>query len=139
MMSKTMTVQPITDEQREKYKQYIEDAANKALLEAELGKDVPAGRRNRGVPRRCEAAWRGAADALRVGQPLAALCVDGGAFELGNDRLGAWAVPQLAISHRSVRGGSFATRHRMRNPRYRNYYEPQRDDIFVGFRSCRAG
>jgi len=42
-------------------------------------------------------------------------------------------------SHRSVRGGSFATRHRMRNPRYRNYYEPQRDDIFVGFRSCRAG
>src|SRR3989344_5600800 len=39
MMSKTMTVQPITDEQREKYKQYIEDAANKALLEAELGKD----------------------------------------------------------------------------------------------------
>jgi len=24
----------------------------------------------------------------------------------------------------------------MRNPRYRNYYEAQRDDIFVGFRSC---
>lgn len=41
-------------------------------------------------------------------------------------------------THRSVRGGSFATRPRMRNPRYRNYYEPQRDDIFVGFRSCRA-
>lgn len=39
-------------------------------------------------------------------------------------------------SHRSVRGGSFATRPRMRNPRYRNYYEPQRDDIFIGFRSC---
>ncbi|KAF0164994.1 MAG: hypothetical protein FD157_1675 [Rhodocyclaceae bacterium] len=42
-------------------------------------------------------------------------------------------------THRSVRGGSFATRSRMRNPRYRNYYEPQRDDIFVGFRSCPAG
>lgn len=42
-------------------------------------------------------------------------------------------------THRSVRGASFATRGRMRNPRYRNYYEPQRDDIFVGFRSCRAG
>jgi len=40
-------------------------------------------------------------------------------------------------THRSVRGGSFATRPRMRNPRYRNYYEAQRDDIFVGFRSCR--
>ncbi len=39
-------------------------------------------------------------------------------------------------THRSVRGASFATRPRMRNPRYRNYYEPQRDDIFVGFRSC---
>ncbi|MFH1869128.1 MAG: selenoneine synthase SenA [Pseudomonadota bacterium] len=39
-------------------------------------------------------------------------------------------------THRSVRGGSFATRPRMRNPRYRNYYETQRDDIFVGFRSC---
>lgn len=42
-------------------------------------------------------------------------------------------------SHRSVRGGSFATHSRMRNPRYRNYYEPQRDDIFVGFRSCAPG
>jgi ergothioneine biosynthesis protein EgtB len=42
-------------------------------------------------------------------------------------------------THRSVRGGSFATRPRMRDPRYRNYYEPQRDDIFVGFRSCRVG
>ncbi|MCX7150503.1 MAG: selenoneine synthase SenA [Rhodocyclales bacterium] len=41
-------------------------------------------------------------------------------------------------THRSVRGGSFATRSRMRKPRYRNYYEPQRDDIFVGFRSCQA-
>jgi ergothioneine biosynthesis protein EgtB len=39
-------------------------------------------------------------------------------------------------THRSVRGGSFATRPRMRDPRYRNYYEAQRDDILVGFRSC---
>ena len=37
---------------------------------------------------------------------------------------------------RSVRGGSFATRPRMRNACYRNYYEPRRDDIFIGFRSC---
>ncbi|MCF8199086.1 MAG: SUMF1/EgtB/PvdO family nonheme iron enzyme [Sulfuritalea sp.] len=40
-------------------------------------------------------------------------------------------------THRSVRGGSFATHQRMRNPRYRNYYEAHRNDIFVGFRSCR--
>ena len=43
------------------------------------------------------------------------------------------------FTHRSVRGGSFATHSRMRNPRYRNYYEAPRDDIFVGFRSCRIG
>lgn len=42
-------------------------------------------------------------------------------------------------THRSVRGASFATRPRMRNPRYRNYYEAHRDDVFVGFRSCPAG
>ena len=39
-------------------------------------------------------------------------------------------------THQSVRGASFATRARMRHPRYRNFYRPERDDIFVGFRSC---
>lgn len=39
-------------------------------------------------------------------------------------------------THRSVRGGSFATRDRMRNPRYRNFYLPQRSDLFIGFRTC---
>jgi len=40
-------------------------------------------------------------------------------------------------THRCVRGASFATRDRMRHPRYRNFYLPQRNDIFVGFRTCR--
>jgi ergothioneine biosynthesis protein EgtB len=40
-------------------------------------------------------------------------------------------------THRSARGASFATRDRMRHPRYRNFYLPHRNDIFVGFRSCR--
>lgn len=40
-------------------------------------------------------------------------------------------------THRSVRGASFATHERMRNPRYRNFYLPHRNDIFVGFRTCR--
>jgi iron(II)-dependent oxidoreductase len=53
------------------------------------------------------------------------------------DPYAEYAAP-FFYSHRSVRGGSFATRNRIRNPRYRNYYEPQRDDIFVGFRSCQA-
>jgi ergothioneine biosynthesis protein EgtB len=47
-----------------------------------------------------------------------------------------YSVPWFG-SHRSVRGASFATRERMRHPRYRNFYLPHRNDIFVGFRSCR--
>jgi ergothioneine biosynthesis protein EgtB len=39
-------------------------------------------------------------------------------------------------THKVLRGASFATRARMRNPRYRNFYLPERDDIFSGFRSC---
>ncbi|MBZ0134079.1 MAG: SUMF1/EgtB/PvdO family nonheme iron enzyme [Rhodocyclaceae bacterium] len=40
-------------------------------------------------------------------------------------------------THRAVRGGSFATTARLLDPVFRNFYEPQRDDIFVGFRSAR--
>jgi len=39
-------------------------------------------------------------------------------------------------THRSVRGGSFATHARMQHPRYRNFYLPHRSDMFVGFRCC---
>lgn len=39
-------------------------------------------------------------------------------------------------SHQAVRGASFATRSRMRSPKYRNFYLPERDDVFVGFRTC---
>ncbi|MBV8280549.1 MAG: SUMF1/EgtB/PvdO family nonheme iron enzyme [Candidatus Eremiobacteraeota bacterium] len=39
-------------------------------------------------------------------------------------------------SHRSVRGASIATHPRMRHPRYRNFYTPERNDIFAGFRTC---
>jgi len=39
-------------------------------------------------------------------------------------------------THRSVRGGSFATHARLQHPRYRNFYLPHRSDIFVGFRCC---
>lgn len=39
-------------------------------------------------------------------------------------------------THRSVRGGSIVTRERMHHPRYRNFYLPDRDDVFVGFRTC---
>jgi iron(II)-dependent oxidoreductase len=41
-------------------------------------------------------------------------------------------------THKVLRGASFATRARMRSPKYRNYFLPQRDDLFCGFRSCAA-
>jgi len=39
-------------------------------------------------------------------------------------------------THQVLRGASFATRLRMRSPKYRNFYLPERNDIFVGFRTC---
>ena len=39
-------------------------------------------------------------------------------------------------THKVLRGASFATRGRMRHAKARNYFLPQRDDIFSGFRSC---
>ncbi len=35
-----------------------------------------------------------------------------------------------------LRGASFATSARLRHPRYRNYFEAQRNDIFAGLRTC---
>ncbi|MGB8338265.1 MAG: selenoneine synthase SenA [Burkholderiales bacterium] len=39
-------------------------------------------------------------------------------------------------NQREVRGGSFATHPYMHHPRYRNFYLPERRDIFAGFRTC---
>jgi iron(II)-dependent oxidoreductase len=39
-------------------------------------------------------------------------------------------------THKVLRGASFATRARMKNPKHRNFYQPDRDDVFCGFRSC---
>ena len=41
--------------------------------------------------------------------------------------------------HRVLRGGSWATRRRLVHPRMRNFYRPERHDVFVGFRTCAAG
>ncbi len=38
-------------------------------------------------------------------------------------------------NHRELRGGAFATHSRMQHPRYRNFFLPQRSDIFAGFRT----
>ncbi len=39
-------------------------------------------------------------------------------------------------SHKVLRGASFATRERMKNPKFRYFEPPQCDHVFVGFRSC---
>jgi len=35
-----------------------------------------------------------------------------------------------------LRGGSFMTQPRMKHPRYRNYFQPHRNDVAAGLRSC---
>lgn len=42
-------------------------------------------------------------------------------------------------SHQVLRGASFATHPRLAHARYRNFFLPQRNDMFAGFRSCRSG
>lgn len=39
-------------------------------------------------------------------------------------------------THKVLRGASFATRARLRHPKFRNFQPPERDDMFCGFRSC---
>ncbi len=39
-------------------------------------------------------------------------------------------------THKVLRGASFATRARMKHPKFRNFCLPERDDLFCGFRSC---
>ena len=40
--------------------------------------------------------------------------------------------------HRVMRGGSFATRARLVHNRFRNFYTPDRNDVFAGFRTART-
>ena len=39
-------------------------------------------------------------------------------------------------THKVLRGGSFATPARLMRPTFRNFYTPERADIFAGFRTC---
>ena len=41
-------------------------------------------------------------------------------------------------THKVLRGASFATPPSVRYPRFRNFYTPDRADIFAGFRTCAA-
>jgi len=41
-------------------------------------------------------------------------------------------------THRVLRGGSFSTPARLVRPTFRNFYTPERADVFCGFRTCAA-
>ena len=51
------------------------------------------------------------------------------------DRYRDYSAPWFG-TRQSLRGASFATPARLRSARFRNFYTPERDDIFAGFRSC---
>jgi gamma-glutamyl hercynylcysteine S-oxide synthase len=46
-----------------------------------------------------------------------------------------YSQPQFG-THKVLRGASFATRARMKNPKFRGFALPDRDEMFCGFRSC---
>jgi gamma-glutamyl hercynylcysteine S-oxide synthase len=43
---------------------------------------------------------------------------------------------QNGTAHMVLKGGSFATHPRLKYPQYRNFYTPNRNDMFCGFRTC---
>jgi iron(II)-dependent oxidoreductase len=51
------------------------------------------------------------------------------------DPYGEYSEPWFG-SHFVLRGGSFATRSRLVHNRFRNFYLPERTDVFAGFRTC---
>lgn len=51
------------------------------------------------------------------------------------DRYLDYSAPWFG-SRQVLRGASFATPARFRSPHFRNFFTPERDDIFSGFRSC---
>ena len=68
---------------------------------------------------------------------------------LGMDRSAFRALPRLqrriptatiprpgSAAARVLRGACPATSPALAHPRYRNFFEPHRSDIFAGFRSC---
>ena len=51
------------------------------------------------------------------------------------ERYGEYSAPSF-MTHQVLRGASFATPARACSARFRNFYLPQRDDMFAGFRTC---
>ena len=52
------------------------------------------------------------------------------------DRYREYSAPWFDGKHRVLRGGSHATLDILHHAHYRNYFLPQRRDVFAGFRTC---
>lgn len=52
------------------------------------------------------------------------------------DRYREYSAPWFDRKHRVLRGGSHATLALMHHSAYRNYFLPERSDVFAGFRTC---
>lgn len=52
------------------------------------------------------------------------------------DRYREYSEPWFDGKHRVLRGGSHATLELMHHSAYRNYFLPERSDVFAGFRTC---
>ena len=52
------------------------------------------------------------------------------------DRYREYSQPWFDGQFRVLRGGSYATLDLMHHPRYRNFFTPDRGDVFAGFRVC---
>lgn len=52
------------------------------------------------------------------------------------DRYREYSAPWFDGKHRVLRGGSLATLDLMHHVAYRNFFQPQRGDVFAGFRTC---
>ena len=51
------------------------------------------------------------------------------------DRYLEYSAPWFG-THQVLRGASFATPPRFRSPAFRNFFTPERDDLYGGFRTC---
>ncbi len=49
-----------------------------------------------------------------------------------------YSAPWFVEDHRVLRGGSLATAARLKRASFRNFYKPDRADMFCGFRTCAA-
>jgi len=83
-----------------------------------------------------EAEWQHAAPHLRRGDVWEWTASEFGPFPgFAADPYAEYSEPWFG-DHRVVRGASFATRRRLAHAGFRNFYRPERSDLFVGFRSC---